>query len=94
MAQEAAQNRTIKYRSLEASEHAVKARHTGEPGQMRVCVGCGATFQQSTIFGFAKYCTKTFRSHYYSELNKLTSKKVWSRKPDGTFQWSEQKSEA
>ena len=56
------------YISLEGREHRAKARalllKTGGP--TRICVGCGTTFEQSTIFGHAKYCSKTCRNKTYA----------------------------
>lgn len=60
--------RTRHYHSLEAKEHAAKARAlllAAEPGPMRECHACGKEFQQSTPFGKAMYCTPECRDRFY-----------------------------
>lgn len=59
-----------RYKSLEGKEHYVKGRalRLAEPGPMRVCHGCGIIFQQSSVFGRAKYCSAGCRDERYREL--------------------------
>lgn len=79
-------------RSPQALENARNSRKASVKleGPMRICEGCNMEFQQSTIFGFAKYCTKLCRAaHYASEAHKKS--KVAERNLDGTFKWVERK---
>lgn len=55
------------YKSLEGREHARKARLLASGGPLRICVGCGEQFTQSTPFGRAKYCSRDCRSSHYKE---------------------------
>lgn len=61
----------LRYRSLEAREHQLKARALLGAGPQRYCVGCGAGFVQSTVFGRAMYCTIPCRDRHYSIVAKL-----------------------
>ena len=55
------------YQSLEGREHSAKARALAlgvVPRPIRLCIGCGTQFEQSTPFGRAKYCSiKCRRQH-------------------------------
>jgi hypothetical protein len=59
----------VRYRSLEAGEHQVKARAEllAMPGPMRVCIGCGTEFQQKHSTGRALYCTEKCRDKTYRQ---------------------------
>lgn len=59
-----------RYRSLEANEHATKARYiAGEfiVPPKRCCLNCGTEFDQTTIFGNTKYCSLTCRDDWYKK---------------------------
>lgn len=58
-----------RYLSLEAREHAMKARALaleGNTGPVRACLGCGVNFTQSTIFGRAKFHSIECRDDFYA----------------------------
>jgi len=62
------------YQSLEGKEHRRKARLLVGPGPKRVCIGCGTTFQQSTLFGRTLYCTIACRDKAYKDAGKQPAK--------------------
>ncbi len=70
----------------QARQNRQKSRELSTIGPMRICHGCGIEFQQSTMFGYAKYCTIECRDKTYSDIIKLRSK-IMARKPNGTFSW-------
>ena len=55
------------YKSMEGREHAKKTRLLLGHGPSRTCIGCGATFTQSTPFGRTLYCTIECRSKSYKK---------------------------
>ena len=59
----------------QAVENAAKGRlNTTVPNPVRICTGCACSFEQSTPFGRAKYCTKTCRKEHYSKKYKYKPK--------------------
>lgn len=79
----------IRYRGKEASEHAVKSRALSlqEVGPERECLGCGVTFNQSSIFGRTLYCSFSCRDEAYKVVRdaRAGTKKTYTRNPNGTF---------
>ena len=68
------QKQKTMYKSLEGKEHRAKTRalqNETEPKPMRICVGCGVTFQQSTIFGETKYHSIACREAHYKATVKM-----------------------
>ena len=63
-------NRGAQHVSHEALEHLIKGRAlaaaTLQP-PARVCKGCGKSFEQSTVYGAALFCTTKCRSKFYRE---------------------------
>lgn len=84
LAREAIATNPNRYRSLEAREHAKKARAMLGAGPQRTCSGCGKVFQQRTPIGLAIYCSKECRNTTYAEQRMATSKRR-CRQPNGTF---------
>lgn len=64
----------VKYRSLECQEHLIKSRAIMAAeaelgianGPMRICEGCGVTFQQKHRVGRKKFCTILCREETYA----------------------------
>ena len=59
------------YRSAEAKEHAAKSRAVslGKTGPKRKCKNCKKPFEQSTIFGVAKFCSPECQhEHHYEKF--------------------------
>lgn len=59
---------TRRYISLEAREHQRKARLMQTGGPVRTCAGCSKSFQQSTAFGKAQYCSRECRDTAYAAM--------------------------
>jgi len=80
----------VRYRSLEAVEHARKARALlcEEVGPERECRGCGVSFRQRHVFGRAVYCTVDCRQQHYNRKARPCPK-VRARGPDGKIRWVE-----
>jgi hypothetical protein len=76
----------VKYVSLESIEHQKKSRFVlmSEVGCLRVCIGCGVEFNQSSIFGKALYCSKRCRADTYNKKARKTTGER-NRNSDGTF---------
>ena len=70
LAQQALLDNPIRYRSLEGKEHAVKAHLLCGPGPLRICSGCGETFQQKTPYGRAKYHSIECREKHYGAIRR------------------------
>jgi len=75
------------YKSTEGRLNAKKSRMLDfRKGPIRVCSGCGCEFEQTTVYGKSKYCTKECRSEHYAKTNKAKAK-TRVRQKDGTFNW-------
>ena len=70
------------YWSLEAREHQAKSRALSGNGPKRQCAGCGIFFQQSTPFGWTKYCTIECRTLSYAWGRRSCAEAVKQRKRD------------
>lgn len=78
------------YVSREALEHKAKSRAmaSSDTGPTRKCRGCGQEFQQSTIFGKAKYCSIECRTESYAK-EKRAKAKIPHRDKYGRFVWKD-----
>ena len=85
-AQNKIRNGIVRYFSLERIEHMKKARIilANEVGCLRICVGCGVEFNQSSIFGRTLYCSRTCRNEIYKKRARKTTGER-KRNSDGTF---------